>query len=789
MSTRVSLTLLLCAALLFVPTAFAGTARFDAGGSGGRFGATYEADRLYTAANGAGAIGGTASTPMLVSYGQLIENTAYSPLLNSVREGVSEYRFDLPNGQYLLTLQFVELLQNGPNLRRFSVLAEGLPLLPDFDIYARFGRNYAVTYQFAVTVADGQLNVTFPASVGQSTISAISVQNLVRSARAPKTPAPVTALGGYYRNIVTWPDQAETDLAGYLVSRSSAAAGPYTVLTPTPTPVSRFFDDAVTPFAASYYKVAAVDVFGNQSAFSAPVAAAAIDRTQSTLPVYRLTIPPDQYAILQANVEADYVTADFNTVTTAYPGIGVRFRGASSRNNQKKSWKVNFKKSLPFEGRDKLNLKAVSMDDSMLTECLSAAQLAQASTLTSACAFVHLEVNGEYLGVFSRIEEVDDDFFALRGISPNGQLLEAEGPANANFRILDDYSTAWDDHSANDDGYAALSALVQTVNNTPDASVPQVLGAVVNVDAYLDYYATMQLHGDWDHVAHNYYIYRSPDSPLWEVVAKDFDQAFYQNTMSLLQGVKTSPLQPLVSYNVLTSRLLNVPLFRQWYVNKLRELLASRFSSALLAPRIDGMHAAITEDARRDVYKRSREENAAFDASTPPLQDFVAQRIAYINANLASVSPNIGLPLLINEVLPDNRTGISTAAGVRSPWVELYNPGGTAYNLTGHYMTNDPAQPTLWKFPDGLSVPAGGHLLVWLDNQPAPGEVHASFGSKPRGQAIALYAPSGSGVAMLDMIAVRALPADVSYGRRSSGAALWVRQSVATPAAANVGAP
>jgi len=780
---------LLCAALLLTQGAFAATARIDSGGSGGRFGTTYEADRLYSVENGSGAIGGTATTPALITNGQLIENTAYTPLLNSVREGVAEYRFDVPNGTYLLTMQFVELLQNGPNLRRFSVLAEGLPLIPDFDIYARYGRNYAATYQFAVTVADGQLNVTFPATLGQSTISGISVQSVGRSVRAPKTPAPVAALGGYYRNIVTWPDATETNLAGFIVSRATAAAGPYTVLTPTPTPVSRYFDDAVTPFAASYYRVAAVDVFGKQSAFSAPVSAAPLDRSQTLLPAYQLAIPLDQYAILQANTDADYVTADFTGGNVAFPAIGVRFRGATSRDNQKKSWKINFKKSSPFEGRDKLNLKAVSTDNSLLTECLTAAQLTQLSLLASNCSYAHLEVNGEYMGVFSKLEEVDDDFFNARGINPKGQLLEADAPGNANFRILDDYSTAWDDHSDNGDGYPALSALVQAINTTPDASFAAVISSVVNVDAYLDYWALMQANGDWDHVSHNYYVYRSPDSPLWEVIPKDFDQAFLQTSLSLLQGVKTSPLQPITTYNVLTSRLLGVPLFRQWYVNKLGELLASQFTPAAMAPRIDGFHQAIAEDTHRDVYKRGREENAGFDASQAAVKDFVSQRIAYINANLGSISPHVAQPLLINEVLPDNRTGLVNGAGLRSPWLELYNPGAQAYGLTDHYLTNDPAQPTLWKFPAGTSVPAGGYLLIWLDNQPAPGEVHASFTINPKGQAIALYAPAQGGVAMLDTIAYRAQPADVSYGRRASGSALWSRQALATPLGANSGPP
>jgi spore coat protein H len=770
--------------------AHAAATRFDCGGDGGRFGAKYTADRLYSSANGSGAIGGTAVIPPLITSGQVIENTAYSRLFNSTREGVSEYRFDVPNGSYLVTLQFVELLMNGPNLRRFSVLAEGVPLLTDFDLYALYGRNYAVTYRFAVTVADGQLNVTFPATVGQSTIAGIAVEGLAPDARAPKTPTPVAAIGGYYRNIVTWPDQQASDLAGYIVSRASSANGTYAQLNATPTPVSRYFDDAVTPFAASYYRVAAVDVFGNRSKPSDPIAATPRDRTQSTLPVFQLTIAPDQYAILQADPNADYVSATFAGDGLTFADIGVKYRGSSSLDNEKKSWKINFKKSSPFEGRDKLNQKAASLDVGLLNECLSTAQFAGLSTLAGTCSLSHLEVNGEFLGVFSRIEEVDDDFFNARGINPQGQLLEAQTPPYANLTILDDYSTAWDDHSDNEDGYPALAAFVQTINTTPNESFAGVAASLVNVDAYLDYYAALAATSDWDHNGHNYYMYKSPDSPLWEVIPKDFDQAFTSSTTDLLNGVQTVPGQTGY-YNVLTSRLLDVPLFRQVYVNKVTEIIASQFTPALLSARIAALHGAIADDAERDVYKRYREDNAAFDASPAELQQFVADRLAYIGANLPAITPHVTQPLLLNEVLPDNRTGIVTGAGQHSPWVELFNPGSRAYRLTGAYLTNDPSQPTLWKFPDGTTVPAGGYLLVWLDNQPAAGELHASFTVNPKGQALALYAtPRGTTApALIDVIGYRAMPPDTSYGRRTSGSALWARQSAPSPLGANTAQP
>lgn len=774
------------ALLLCVGPALAGTARIDAGGSGGRYGPVYLADRLYTAANGAGAVGGTALTPALITSGQVIENTAHSSLLNSTREGMSEYRFDLPNGDYLLTLQFVELVHNGPGLRRFSVRAEGLPLLPDLDLYARWGRNYAVTHQFAVTVADGQLNVEFPATIGQATVSAISVQAATRDARAPRKPAAVTALGGYQRNILAWPDQTEADLAGYVVARANAAAGPFSVITPSPVPASRFFDDAVTPFVARHYRVAAVDVWGNRSAWSATVAAAPVDATQTALPAYRLNIPPDQYAILQADTGADYVTADFFAGDGAYPAIGVRYRGSTTRNNQKKSWKVNFKKSLPFEGVDKLNLKAMSTDRSLIVECLGAAQFAALSGLWSGCSFVHLDVNGEYLGVFSRIEEVDPFFFGPRGIDPMGQLLEAEGPGYANFRVLDDWSVGWDDQSENGDGYPALAALVQTINETADADFPRVIASVLNVDAWLDYHATIILIGDWDHASHNFYIYRPPGSAIWEVIPKDVDQAYQQVDLPLLHGTQTSPLQPVATYNVLTSRLLAVPLFRQWYANKLAALLASDFTPALLGPRIDAMHEAIAEDARRDVYKRYREDNAAFEASAAALRDFVVQRSAFVQANLPALAPGVAQPLLINEVLAHNLGGLVNGAGLRSPWVELYNPGPAARDLSGHTLTDDPAQPARWAFPAGTSVPPGGHLLVWLDAASAAGELHAPLAANPRAQALALYAPAGAGgFTLLDTVAWRALGPDQSFGRRSDGAALWAVQAAPSPQRTN----
>jgi hypothetical protein len=198
----------------------AATGLFNCGGPAFQAGSiTYLADQTYTPQNGAGAVDGTATTIPIGANGGIVEGTSYQGLYGTQREGLTEYRFDVPNGLYLLTMQFAELEENGPGFRVFTVAAEGKPLLQNFDIYATVEKNYALTYQFAVRVTDGQLNVTFTASVGQATVATIGVAATTPDKVPPPVPAQVTGLGGYYRNIISWPDVVAPDLAGYLVYR------------------------------------------------------------------------------------------------------------------------------------------------------------------------------------------------------------------------------------------------------------------------------------------------------------------------------------------------------------------------------------------------------------------------------------------------------------------------------------------------------------------------------------------------------------------------------------------
>ena len=66
---------------------------------------------------------------------------------------------------------------------------------------------------------------------------------------------------------VRWDENAEIDLAGYRLYRSSFEGGPFGIISSNLVYCPWFYD-TVLPMEMTYYKVTAVDASGNESAFS-----------------------------------------------------------------------------------------------------------------------------------------------------------------------------------------------------------------------------------------------------------------------------------------------------------------------------------------------------------------------------------------------------------------------------------------------------------------------------------------------------------------------------------------
>jgi hypothetical protein len=92
-----------------------------------------------------------------------------------------------------------------------------------------------------------------------------------------------------------------------------------------------------------------------------------------------------------------------------------------------------------------------------------------------------------------------------------------------------------------------------------------------------------------------------------------------------------------------------------------------------------------------------------------------------------------------------------------------------------------------FRIPQGYSIPAGGFLLVWADNQPEQNssnraDLHVSFALARGGEAIGLFAPDGS---LIDAVTFANQTDDISQGRAVNGGAQIVFFPNPSPGTAN----
>jgi hypothetical protein len=135
-------------------------------------------------------------------------------------------------------------------------------------------------------------------------------------------------------------------------------------------------------------------------------------------------------------------------------------------------------------------------------------------------------------------------------------------------------------------------------------------------------------------------------------------------------------------------------------------------------------------------------------------------------------------PLWINELLPNNATGLADNAGDRDPWVEIYNAGTESVSLNGWHLSDNYTNLARWAFPPGAGIGPGQFLLVWLDGEPGEaggldeagaGALHANFRISPTNGSVALVFPLHATPTVLDYLNYHLPAADQSLGFHPDG--------------------
>lgn len=108
-----------------------------------------------------------------------IMSTALDPLYQTQLRGVESYRFDVPDGNYRLTLLFAELDRASQADRSFDIVVNGRTLAEDVDLAARYGVDRAVSIGYDVCSEEGQgIRVDFPVRRGEAVLNGIMLRKV-----------------------------------------------------------------------------------------------------------------------------------------------------------------------------------------------------------------------------------------------------------------------------------------------------------------------------------------------------------------------------------------------------------------------------------------------------------------------------------------------------------------------------------------------------------------------------------------------------------------------------------
>ena len=518
----------------------------------------------------------------------------------------------------------------------------------------------------------------------------------------------------------------------------------------------------------------------------------------------------DWWNLLRLNFEGLedplYLPAEFDWEAVHFDSIGVRFKGNSSYNaypGVKKSFKLDIDEYVTdqeIEGLDKLNLNNGFLDPTFVRETGAYEMCAAIGLPASRTNYAALYINGDYWGLYTLVEQFDQQFIESRfGASEEGNLWKGEpygsleylGPDQASYYNSYELKT-----NEEENDWSSLVEFVDRLNNTPLASLPDSLHNLVDVSSALAMLAidifTVNLDSYIGRCANYYFYHRDLDSRM--IFAKwDLNEAwgvFNMWNYSMTQLMQLNPfwLNPQPGEErPLAERLWQVSAYEDIYIGHIQRLMAGAAQPDRLIARMEELRDLIRPYVLMDTNKMF--SDAQFENSMtsniymgprliPALETFIRNRDSWLQGQIGTWTPIDGL--VINELMASNNSTIADEHGDFDDWIEVANVGAAPINLSGLGLTDHHDGASMYLFPD-LTLNVGEYIVIWADEEVAQGALHAPFKLDADGEDLYLL----DGAVIIDQVTFPELPADVSYGRWPNGTGAWQILSAATPGTEN----
>ena len=525
---------------------------------------------------------------------------------------------------------------------------------------------------------------------------------------------------------------------------------------------------------------------------------------------FHITFPMDNFFEILTNMHnndpSQYLSATFEYNGEVYEDVGVRFKGNKSMSypGLKKPLKIKFNEfneDQKFHGLKKLSLSNEYLDPSFLREKITFDILNQFVPSPRA-NFAKVYINGQYWGLYTNVEQVDMKFIKEHfGNSEDGNLFKGD-PAGDLCWYGDNaehYHQQYElktNQTEND--WSDLIDFIHLLNFTDSEHMREEMDNSFHIYNFILFQTINNFLVNLDSYfigGHNYFIYHRTDTNKFIHIPWDFNMSFgggicYQTPEEIENFSITSQCgfeRPLYD------QMLQTPAYNEIYLMDYQYILQQGLDYNALSDRVDYLANLIRPAVYADTLKMFSNEkfdqninddiNFA-DFSIPGIKSFLEGRIQSVTDQLANYEiPARKSGIFINEFMANNGSTIADEQGDFDDWIEIFNSNSFPVNLAGMFLTDDPQTSDKWMFPDA-EIPAGGHLIVWADNECDEGQFHTNFKLKNSGEYIGLY--DINGVIPLDEISFGAQQEDVSFGRIPDGSNNWQLLYTPTPGEENI---
>jgi spore coat protein H len=408
-----------------------------------------------------------------------------------------------------------------------------------------------------------------------------------------------------------------------------------------------------------------------------PVDPSAVIFDESIVRIYRLTVSAEDWAWLNQNaLLEEYVpaTVDIDGVGSAI--ASVRFKGNYGSLNRcfgpdglpdgdcpKLPLKLSFNEvdaDGKFHGLKKINLHAMLSDKSKMHDAIGYRLFREAGVAAPRTAFARVVVNGEALGLYAVVENIDGRFTRSRfADGGEGNLYKEVWPK---FATAEPYLDAL---ATNEDEAPSVDRMVRfagDLTTAGDAGFRDTIAAWTDVEQLVGYFAVARLIDHWDDVItwycstperchnHNFYWYESTTEDRVTLIPWDLDHTFEEpSPMRTFWSVPDWDVVDDASCDLITTNgsvdvrpascdpLLRRIVTQLWpeYRAASEQLVAGSFSPAAMAARVDELTALLEPHVAEDPFLVL----ATWHTRVADLREAIDAKRDYIAAKMGDTLP------------------------------------------------------------------------------------------------------------------------------------------------------